>query len=226
MVFHRAILVASAIFLAPGMSAAALAGCGGCGFEAGPAAYAQPFYPEPAPVYAEPLAIPAPVPPPVAVAPAPLAVDHWDTGGCGTLGGCLGGFGGCGGGFGGCGGGLLGFNGCNCGRSVGYYPSPLYVVESRTGIYRPGADASVRDLRACRGLRSRHQLSLCRSPLRLSWARLLPVWGLSWCAVRLWRARLCPPALLRRAAAFIPLTFCGSATDWRRPASRGPSFFG
>ena len=52
MVFHRAILVASAIFLAPGMSAAALAGCGGCGFEAGPAAYAQPFYPEPAPVYA------------------------------------------------------------------------------------------------------------------------------------------------------------------------------
>lgn len=138
MVFHRAILVASAIFLAPGMSAAALAGCGGCGFEAGPAAYAQPFYPEPAPVYAEPLAIPAPVPPPVAVAPAPLAVDHWDTGGCGTLGGCLGGFGGCGGGFGGCGSGLLGFNGCNCGRSIGYYPSPLYVVNQGPEYTGPG----------------------------------------------------------------------------------------
>ena len=36
-VFHRAILVASAMFFAAAMSPAALAGCGGCGFEAGPA---------------------------------------------------------------------------------------------------------------------------------------------------------------------------------------------
>jgi hypothetical protein len=137
-VFHRAILVASAIFLAAGMSSAALAGCGGCGFEnAAPVAYPQP-------IYAQPIAIPAPVPPPVAVAPAPIAVDHWDTGGCGTLGGCFSGcgaFGGpaCGGGcgLGGCSG-FNNFSGCNCGRSVAYAPAPLYVVNQGPDYSGPG----------------------------------------------------------------------------------------
>ncbi len=138
-VFHRAILVASAIFFATSMSPAAHAGCGGgCGFEAaGPAMYAPP-------VYAQPIAIPAPVPPPMAVAPAPIAVDHWDTGGCGTLGGCIGGCGAfgvpaCGGGcgFGGCGG-FNNFGGCNCGRSVAYAPSPLYVVDQGPDYSGPG----------------------------------------------------------------------------------------
>jgi hypothetical protein len=138
-VFHRAILVASAIFFAAGMSPA-LADCGGCGFQgAAPAPYAPPVYAQPAPYYAQPLAIPAPVPPPMPVAPAPIAVDHWDTGGCGTLGGC---FGGCGA-FGGpsCGGGFgvgFGFGGCNCGRSVGYAPSPLYVVDQGPDYSGPG----------------------------------------------------------------------------------------
>ena len=116
MVFHRAILVASAIFLAAGMSAAAFAGCGGCGFEAGPAAYAQPVYPQPA--------------------PSTLSARYSGTRST-ARGGCSGAarrrslgygrmrdlrwmrrrlrFGGCGG----CGG-FLGFNGCNCGRSIGY----------------------------------------------------------------------------------------------------------
>jgi hypothetical protein len=138
-VFHRAILVASAIFFAAGMSPA-LADCGGCGFQAAaPAPYAPPVYAQPAPYYAQPLAIPAPVPPPMPVAPAPIAVDHWDTGGCGTLGGC---FGGCGA-FGGpsCGGGFgvgFGFGGCNCGRSVAYVPSPLYVVDQGPDYSGPG----------------------------------------------------------------------------------------
>jgi hypothetical protein len=138
-VFHRAILVASAIFFAAGMSPA-LADCGGCGFQAAaPAPYAPPVYAQPAPYYAQPLAIPAPVPPPMPVAPAPIAVDHWDTGGCGTLGGC---FGGCGA-FGGpsCGGGFgvgFGFGGCNCGRSVGYASSPLYVVDQGPDYSGPG----------------------------------------------------------------------------------------
>ena len=83
MSFHRVILVVSATLFAVGLSSAAFAGCGGCGFEA-PALYAPPVYAQPAPVYA----IPAPLPPPAVVAPAPIAVDHWDTGGCGTLGGC------------------------------------------------------------------------------------------------------------------------------------------
>ena len=142
MVFHRAILVASAIFFAAAMSPAAFAGCGGCGFEAGPpAAYAPEVYAQPA--YAQPLAIPALVPLPVPVAPAPIAVDHWDTGGCGGFGGCFSGcglFGGpsCGGGcgLGGCGG--LGFGGCNCGRSIGYTPSPLYVVDQGPDYSGPG----------------------------------------------------------------------------------------
>jgi hypothetical protein len=135
-VLYRSILAASAVFFAASMSPV-LAGCGGCGFGVGaPAAYAQPDYAQPAPIYAQPLAIPAPVPPPMAVAPAPLAVDHWDTGGCGTLGGCVGGCGA----FGGpsCGGGLFGFNGCNCGRSVAYAPSPLYIVDQGPDYSGPG----------------------------------------------------------------------------------------
>jgi len=151
MSFHRAILVASATLFALAISPAAFAGCGGCGFEA-PAMYAPPapFYAQPVPVYAQPApvyAIPAPVPLAAAVAPAPIAVDHWDTGGCGILGGCGGGcgaFGGpsCGGGcgFGGCGGfnSFIGFNGCNCGRAVGYAPSPLYVVSQGPEYSGPG----------------------------------------------------------------------------------------
>ncbi len=129
MLFHRAILVASTTLFAVGLSSAALAGCGGCGFEA-PAASAPPVYAQPAPVYA----IPAPLPPPAVVAPAPIAVDHWDTGGCGTLGGCGGGCG-----FGGCGfNSFLGFNSCNCARAVGYAPSPLYVVNQGPEYTGPG----------------------------------------------------------------------------------------
>jgi PXPV repeat (3 copies) len=130
MPFHRAILVASATLFALVISPAAFAGCGGCGF--GPPVYAQPapVYVQPAPVYA----IPAPLPPPAAVAPAPIAVDHWDTGGCGTLGGCGGGCG-----FGGCGfNSFIGFNSCNCGRAVGYAPSPLYVVNQGPEYSGPG----------------------------------------------------------------------------------------
>lgn len=132
MSFHRAILVASTTLFAIGLSSAAFSGCGGCGF--GPqAAYAPAVYAQPVPADA----IPAPLPPPEAVAPAPIAVDHWDTGGCGALGDCgvgCGAFGrpACGDGcrFGGCGGfhTFLGFNSCDCGRAVGYAPSPLYVV--------------------------------------------------------------------------------------------------
>ena len=33
---------------------------------------------------------------------------------------------------------LLGFNGCNCGRSIGYYPSPLYVVNQGPEYSGPG----------------------------------------------------------------------------------------
>jgi hypothetical protein len=130
MSFHRAILVASATLFAVGLSSAAFAGCGGCGFEA-PAVYAPPIYAQPIPVYA----IPAPLPPPAVVAPAPIAVDHWDTGGCGTFGGCGGGCG-----FGGCGGfsSFLGFNSCNCARAVGYTPSPLYVVNQGPEYTGPG----------------------------------------------------------------------------------------
>jgi hypothetical protein len=141
-VLQRTILAASAIVFAVSMSPAAQAGCGGCGFEAAPAAYAepvyaqpapvyaQPAYVEPAPVYAPPLAMPAPVPAPFAVAPAPIAVDHWDTGGCGGFGGSA-----CGGGFGF---GFGGLNGCNCGRAAGYAPSPLYVVNQGPVYSGPG----------------------------------------------------------------------------------------
>jgi hypothetical protein len=148
MSLHRAILVASATLVVSFVSSAAFAGCGGCGFGA-PAVYAPaPVYAQPAPVYAQPAPIyAAPVPLPVAVAPAPIGVDHWDTGGCGTLGGCGGGcgaFGGplCGGGcgLGGCGGfnSFIGFNGCNCGRSVAYVPAPLYVVNQGPEYSGPG----------------------------------------------------------------------------------------
>ena len=130
MSFHRAILVASATLFAVGLSSAAFAGCGGCGFAA-QAVYAPPVYAQPAPIYA----IPAPLPPPAVVAPAPIAVDHWDTGGCGTLGGCGGGCG-----FGGCGGfsSFFGFNSCNCARAFGYAPSPLYVVNQGPEYTGPG----------------------------------------------------------------------------------------
>jgi hypothetical protein len=137
-VLHRVLFVASTILLAAGFGATAHAQCGGCGFAAAPPAYALAS-----------AAIPAPLPAPVAVAPAPIAVDHWDTGGCGTLSGCgpfggpayggcgLGRCGGCG--FGGCGGYRgLGFGGCNCGGLAAYAPSPLYVVNQGPEYSGPG----------------------------------------------------------------------------------------
>jgi len=116
MSFSRFIFIAIAVVFS-GTATTAFAGCGGCGFgayAAPPVGYA-PIAPE---------AIAAPLPPPVAVAPAPIGVDHWDTGGCATLGGCGTGCGA----FGGPGCGGFAINTCGCARSVAYAPAPLYVV--------------------------------------------------------------------------------------------------
>jgi len=151
MTFCRAFLLAFGSLLATAMtSAAALAGCGGCGWGPAPVAYASPpaYAPEaayaPEPTYAPaPAYQPAPAygpvgcggcsvapamsyaPPqvePMPVAPAPIAVDHWDTGGWGGCGGC-----------GGCG---------SCGASVAYVPqvapSPVYVVNQGPEYSGPG----------------------------------------------------------------------------------------
>jgi hypothetical protein len=125
MSLHRFVFTAFAAILFAGIASAAFAKCGGCGFAAPSVAY----------VPLAPQAIAAPLLPPVAVAPAPIGVDHWDTGGCATLGGC--GFG-CGA-FGGPGCGGFGINiGCNCGRSAGYAPAPLYVVNQGPYYSGPG----------------------------------------------------------------------------------------
>jgi hypothetical protein len=153
-VLHRLVLTVSAALLAASLGSAVQAQCGGCGLQT-PAIYAAPaqVYAVPASAYAAPAAIPAPVPLPAPVAPAPIAVDHWDTGGCGTLSGCgpfgapaYGGGGGCG--FGRCGNGCglggcggyrgVGFAGCNCGGSVAYVPSPLYVANQGPEYSGPG----------------------------------------------------------------------------------------
>ena len=45
---------------------------------------------------------------------------------------------------------LLGFNGCNCGRSVGYAPSPLYVVNQGPEYSGPGMMVPYRPTRPAR----------------------------------------------------------------------------
>lgn len=150
MAFHRTILVAAATVLVTGMTSAAFAGCGGCGW--GPSVQYAPApvygpggcggcglapavvyapapvaYAPPPVVYAPPVA-PPPAIEPVPVAPAPIAVDHWDTGGFGGCGRC-----------GGCGG---------CGGAVGYAPqiapSPLYVVNQGPQYSGPGLMIPIR----------------------------------------------------------------------------------
>jgi hypothetical protein len=152
MSFHRAFLVACATFLAPGMTAAAFAGCGGCGGEGS----APLVYERPAPILGgcghacgAPLARPAAYAPAVEMAvplaPAPLAVDHWDTNGFGGCDGLNGFFGSCGGGncgfFGGLFGGCGRIAGCTACRGPVPYarvPSPIYVVNQGPQYSGPG----------------------------------------------------------------------------------------
>jgi len=132
MSFSRFAVIVLAASLFAGIASTASAQCGGCGA----ATMASEVYAAPPVAYPRlaPQAIAAPLPTPVAVAPAPIGVDHWDTGGCATLGGCGTGCGA----FGGpaCGG--IPINTCGCGRSVAYAPAPLYVVNQGPQYSGPG----------------------------------------------------------------------------------------
>jgi hypothetical protein len=111
MSLQRAFALAFALLVCPSLTAAAFAGCDGCGPPPRPA-LAAPLLPSPAFArgpcgmpcaahYRRALPELSPLEP-VAVAPAPVAVDHWDTNGFGDCRypgdyfGACGGFAGCG----------------------------------------------------------------------------------------------------------------------------------
>jgi hypothetical protein len=139
MSLQRAFALAFALLVCPSLTAAAFAGCDGCGPPPGPALAAPPL---PNPAFARGpcgmpcvahyrRALPALSPlEPVAVAPAPVAVDHWDTNGFGDCRYPGDYFGACGG-FAGCGPGPCGSPPpcVACRPPVAYRPGPsLYIV--------------------------------------------------------------------------------------------------
>jgi hypothetical protein len=101
---------APVVYAQPAPQPVVMQGCGGCGT---PVVYAQP----------------APVVQPVPVMAAPIAVDHWDTGGCGcgSCGGCQAPVTTCGG----CGSSTFGYH-------AAVVASPLYVVNQGPEYSGPG----------------------------------------------------------------------------------------
>ena len=138
MSLQRVFALAFVLLFSPSLTAAAFAGCNGCGPPPGPAvAVPGPaFGPGPGPCGGPCIAprfraLPALGPmEPVAVAAAPVAVDHWDTNGFGACRGPGDYFGACGGFFG-------GFIGCGPGP-CGAPPPPCVACRPPVAAYRPG----------------------------------------------------------------------------------------
>jgi hypothetical protein len=168
MSLQRAFALAVALLIFPSLTAAAFAGCDGCGPSPGPALVA----PLPNPAFARGpcgmpcvahyrRALPALSPfEPVAVAPAPVAVDHWDTNGFGDCRYPGDYFGACGGFAAGCGAGPCGGPPpcVACRPRAAYRPGPsLYIVNQGPEYSGPNLMVSFKTYTPTTGLAAPRQ---------------------------------------------------------------------
>lgn len=168
MSLQRAFALAFALLVFPSLTAAAFAGCDGCGPSPGPALVA----PLPNPAFARGpcgmpcvahyrRALPALSPfEPVAVAPAPVAVDHWDTNGFGDCRYPGDYFGACGGFAAGCGAGPCGGPPpcVACLPRAAYRPGPsLYIVNQGPEYSGPNLMVSFKTYTPTTGLAAPRQ---------------------------------------------------------------------
>ena len=103
-------------------------------------------------------------------------------------------------------------------------PSPLYVVNQGPEYTGPGLMVPYGTYAPAAAYAPGHQLSLCRSPLRLSWARHLP-YGAYRGARFAYGAHAYIHPRYYGARPFIPLTFCGFSRQGSEKARFTRAFF-